>query len=187
MRLSVTLFLAWICLGLDAGLRSNLSIGQSNVAPWFSLPLVVFIALNAPALHTLWTAFIIGAVVDLSSPRTLGLNPDAVIFGPYTLGFCSAAYCAMTLRGVMIRKSRVAVAAMSVVAAVCVAIVSVAVLALQSLYNHSFQYSAVSELLTGLGSAAYTGASALLIAALLIPMHPYFHFHEGSSRKYSLR
>ncbi len=201
MRWTVVLFLAWITLGLDAGLRSALSIGDARIAPLFSLPLVVFIGLSAPALPTLWSSFFIGALIDLTSPRAgllgfaggeggggLGMSgTEQILLGPHALGYVAAAYFVLTLRGVMMRKSIVALVIMSVLGAMVESIVSTALLTVKSLHAGSFEFSAGASLVQGAGSAVYTAFSAAVLGVVLIPGHAWFRFSDPLARRYGGR
>ncbi|MBX3386672.1 MAG: rod shape-determining protein MreD [Phycisphaeraceae bacterium] len=187
MRWTVALFFAWITLGLDAGLRSALSIGDARIAPYFSLPLVVFIALSAPTLASLWSAFLIGVVVDLTSQRAGVAGYEIVFVGPHALGYMAAAYLVLTLRGVMMRKSLVALVVMSVLGAMAETVVSTALMTVKSLYSASFELSPTTTLLQGAGSAVYTAFSAALLGLILIPGHSWFRFNDPLARRYGGR
>lgn len=184
MRWTVALFFAWLTLGLDAGLRQALSIGDARIAPLFSLPFVVFVALSAPALPTMWTAFLVGMIVDLTSPRGSVGWAEQVLIGPHALGYLAAAYLVLTLRGVMMRKSLVALVMMSIFAAALEMVVATTLLFVKSRYAGSFEFSPLSALLQGAGSAVYTGFSAALLGFVLIPGHSWFRFHDPVARRY---
>lgn len=57
----------YVLTGLELGLRPFLAIGRADIAPYFVLPLAIFVALSAPASAALWTALGLGLVVDLTS------------------------------------------------------------------------------------------------------------------------
>lgn len=184
MRWTVVLFLGWLTLGLDAGLRGALAMGSERIAPLFTIPLIVFVALSAPALHALWAAFLLGLMVDLTSPRAGVLGTHDILIGPHALGYMAAAYLVLTVRGVMIRKSLVTLVIMSVLGAALESVVATTLLFVKSLYAGSFDFSPGSSLIQGVGSAVCTAFSAALMGLLLIPGHSWFKFVDPVARRY---
>jgi rod shape-determining protein MreD len=71
MRWTSFFILAYIMLGLQAGLNSALV--WHNAAPDLPLLAVVFICMNAPRDTALLGSFVLGAMQDLTSQGTLGL------------------------------------------------------------------------------------------------------------------
>lgn len=184
MRWPVALFLGWLTLGIDAGLAPHLAPGQTRVAPSFAIPFLVFVALNAPAIPTMWTAVLMGLMLDLTSPR--GENA-AVTIGPHVLGFVAAAYLVQTLRGVMMRKSLIAMIVLSIPAKMLAVVVAVFVLMLRSMYTNGIgigvELHPIGELWRGLLSALVTGFSAAFMGFVLIPMHSWFRFHDAHAAR----
>lgn len=188
MRWPVAVFAGWVALGLDVGMGRHLAPGQSHVAPSFVLPLVVFVALNAPAIPTMWTAFLLGLFLDLTSFRG---ESATITVGPHVFGMLAAAYLVQTLRGVMMRKSIVALVVLSIPAKLLAGVVTVFLLTLRSMYTGGLgagvEFGPMGELWRALLSALVTGFSAAAVGAVLIPLHGVFHFHDASGRRYVTR
>ncbi|HNB59690.1 MAG TPA: hypothetical protein PK308_05195, partial [Phycisphaerales bacterium] len=130
MRWPAAFFVGWIILGIDVGVATSLSPGQ-RALPSFALPFLVFIALHAPTIAVMWTAFLLGLFIDLTSPRA---ESATVVVGPHLLGFMAAAYFVLTVRGVMLRRRIVALIVLSIPAAMLAGLVSVFVLTIRSMY-----------------------------------------------------
>lgn len=182
MRWPATLFVAWIVLGLDAGLRRALAIGHTDITPSLALAFIVYIALNAPTLPALWTAFLMGLITDLAIPQA---GPPTI--GPATLGFTAAAYFAGTLRGVLMRRSLTAFVLAALFSAALAGIVAVAILTIRSIYpvpegTPAPAYTPpLTALLHALASALYTAVAAIFLGLILMPLHNLFGFEDTSS------
>jgi len=116
---------AWLCFGLELGLKSALGLGQAasgagQVAPSFVIPLAVFVGLSAPALPALWACLLLGLVMDLTWMR------EQMVVGPWATGFLLAGYLTLNVRGLMIGRNPVTMTAMSIVFAAVAGLVVVA-------------------------------------------------------------
>lgn len=188
MRWPVALFLGWLVLGIDAGLSIHLSPGGGEglrVAPSFTIPFLVYIALSAPMLPTMWTALLLGLMADLTSVRG---DPAIATIGPHVFGYLAAAYLVQTLRGVMMRKSLVALIVLSIPAKLLASVVAIAIMTVRSMYTNGLgagvEFHPLPEMGRALLSALVTGFSAALLGLALIPMHGLFHFRDANSRRY---
>ena len=171
---------AWLCFGLEIGLKSALSLGPAGVAPSFVIPLAVFIGLSAPALHVLWGSLLLGLLMDLTWMR------DHMTVGPYALGFLLASYITLNVRGLMIGRNPVTMTVMSIVFAAIVAlVVSGATAARYWLWGAG----AISDasLPPRLGSALYTGATGLMMFFLLAVAAGAFQFQPATHRGWQPR
>lgn len=162
---------AYVLMGLELAMRPALALGQSGIAPWLLLPLVVFVAMFAQAGPTLWFALAAGAAMDLTGrlPRSGGLD-TVVVLGPQALGFMLAAYLVLQLRGLVIRGNPFSLAILSFLAGCVAAILAVAVLTLRHQlgawmgWPGDIEWSARAELFARLGSSVYTGLISLVLA-----------------------
>lgn len=180
------LIVAAVLLGLEQAVKSPLAVGQTAIAPSVVIPLVVFIALFAPPLAALWTALLIGAVVDLATVWSNGVS-ELVVVGPCALGFVVGAYFVLTVRALLYRRNPITLMAMSVLASALAALVFVAIHSIRMLYTDAYTFHGLTELGQRLLASVYTGAAGLLLAFALFPMMPLFGFHDPRDRRFGGR
>lgn len=180
MRWPVVLVLGYLFLAAEIGLREGLSIGPRQSAPSLVVPLLVFVALHAPGVATMWTALLLGICVDLSTQR----GPDAlVIVGPHALGFLLGAYFVLTVRGVMIKRNPWTLVVLSVLAALLSHTVVIAIFTFRKVYGESVDFVAWQQLVDRFVRSLLTGLGALLSAALLFPIIGVFGFVDPHLRR----
>jgi len=182
VRWPVVAIFAYILLGMELAVKRAFAIvlpDAAMIAPSFLVPFVVYIALSAPLLPALWIALILGAAVDLRSPRDAGA---LVVLGPYALGYMAAAYFVVVMRGFVMRKHPLSLVLLSVLGCGLAELVVVTFFSIRGLYTMS-EFSAWRELLHRMASSVYTGASALLLAAVLLPLSNMFGFHDPHARR----
>ncbi len=191
MRWPVTLLFAWVLLALEPVIREALRLGHPSAAPSLVVPLVVFVALFAPVVPSLWTALLVGLMVDLTTLRgglsSTGLPPTVVI-GPHALGFALGAYLVHTVRPMMMRRNPLTVMVLSMIVAALAGVVASAILGARDMlfsgsWSDGSEYRAMSDLLARLLGALYTAGTGLVIGLLLLWAHPLFHFHDSSGRR----
>lgn len=178
---------AYVLLALERALAmEHLALPITHSSPSFLLPLLVFIALHAPAAPTLWTAVALGLATDLTAPLTVHGAPDIadrlIVVGPCALGFLLAAYFVLTIRGVMIRRNPLTLIFLSVVAAALAQILASTLLTVRSWLDPSLDWSFWTELATRLLSALYTAAAAAALAYPLRWSTPLFGFQDPYRR-----
>ncbi|MCB9846554.1 MAG: hypothetical protein H6811_11295 [Phycisphaeraceae bacterium] len=166
---------AWICLGLETGLRDVLQLNPTAIAPSFVLPLMVFVAIWAPSGVAMAGAMLLGLLVDLTGPIATGADSRAVVAGPHALGYLGASVLILNVRGMVIRRNPVSVVALTVLAGIVSGIVVVALHTLRSMYD-PMVWDASGQLLTRLASALYSGVTALALSLILFPALPLFAF-----------
>jgi hypothetical protein len=168
----LVVLLAWLCTGLEVGLRHALTIHMGVTgSPSFVVPLAVVIALCAPATAALWSCMGLGLCLDLTSHHTL-LSGDVVFIpGPHALGLTVAAQFVLAVRGVVMRRNPLSVVVLSVGAAAICGIVVTALLTARHLYD-PIAWRPTQALLERLFSALLTGGSALVMSAILLPLSP---------------
>lgn len=175
---------AWLCLGLETGLKDvfALRLGTLTIAPGFVFPLAAFVAMCASPQAAAWACLLLGVMVDLTSPRDGADGALLTVVGPNALAYFLAGQFVLTMRGLMIRRNPLTVVFLSVTGAMVAAIVVVAVFTLRKGIVGGVEWSATEQLLTRLGSAVYTGVTALVMSLLLIPLAPLFGFQLGHGR-----
>jgi hypothetical protein len=171
------LIVAWLAFGLQMGFDA-FRLAPGDISPSFVVPLLVFIALSAPAKHALWAALLIGLLIDLTwlIPRTDG--GEAIVIGPHALGALLAAQLVLSVRGMVIRRHFLTLIILSIVAASVMAVVVVAFMTVRDLYGDPIDFSPTGELVSRLLSAVTTGGSALAWALVLRPIEAGFQFHH---------
>ncbi|MFG0315366.1 MAG: hypothetical protein ACF8LL_14420, partial [Phycisphaerales bacterium] len=85
MNWIVFILIAWLCFGLELALLPVFDAGSGGVHPSMVVPLLVFIAMNAPRKPTLWCAILLGVVMDLLSPIAAVDGGTITIIGPHAL------------------------------------------------------------------------------------------------------
>jgi cell shape-determining protein MreD len=186
MRWTLVLIVAAVLLGLEQAAKGALAIGQTSLAPSFVIPLVVFIALFAPPQTALWTALLIGLVVDLATVWSNGVS-QLVVVGPAALGYVVGTYFVLTVRALLYRRNPITLMAMSVMASALAALVFVAIHSIRMMYTDAYTFHGLSELGQRLLASVYTGAAGLVLAFALFPMMPLFGLHDPRERRFGAR
>ncbi len=179
--------LTYVLLGLDLALRPYLNSAQPPRAPYFLLPLVVYIALHGPSASVLWTALGIGLLADLAASQYVVKETLSVcIVGPHALGYLAAAYLVLTLRALMMRRNPLTFIFLSTVGAGLASLVGVAVIVLRQFLNFGdpIEFNGKEQLLARLIASALTCISAALLLILFRPLQGAFGFDEQGSRRY---
>ncbi len=110
--------LSWLLLGMELGLRPELRLGRTDIAPSFIFCLVTFIAMAGPAASARWAALAAGLVMDVISGLPVkDSGAEAYLLGPHALGYLLGCQLVLTLRGVMIRHNPLALAFLAAVGA----------------------------------------------------------------------
>jgi len=179
---------AWVFIGLDAGLRDAFALGKTGIAPSFVIAFVTFIAMYAPAPAALWSALIIGLALDLLfQVPGLGGGPALTIVGPRIIAAVVGVWLVLTLRGLMIRRNPLTLGFL----AGLVSLVWFAALAGLFALRHAISNNTAVEpsrvLMEGLGSSLYTALVAALLALVLMPLAPFMGFATGPQNKFGRR
>ncbi len=169
---------AWFILGLELALRDLLQIGPAGIAPSFVLPLMVFVALWAPARVAVGAAFCLGLLVDLTGPILIDGTTQAIA-GPHALGYMLGAALVINTRGSVMRRNPVTLIVMTILAGIASTIVVVFLHSIRDFYD-PFAWKPSSELVVGLASSLYSAATAALLSVVLFAMLPLFGFPAGN-------
>lgn len=189
MNWALLTIMAWITFGLELGLRDLLQIGPTAIAPSFVLPLAIYVALWASPSAALWAALAIGLLVDLTAPITLVDGSTAIVAGPHALGYLLATQLVLTIRASILRRNPLAMVILTMLSGGIIQVVVVVLHAIRSGYD-PVAIAPLSAMLVGLGSAVYSGASALIFALILLPLTPIMGFpahSSGQSRHITVR
>lgn len=172
---------AWVALGLDVGLSGALSPLSGEIRPSFAIPLIVFVALQAPARSALWAALLLGLVVDLINPLPRVGGGLVTIVGPNAIGFLVGAQFVLAMRGMVIHRNPLTMTILSIFAAAIASVIVVAFFTVRDFYpGQTVDWRATHELLVRLGSAAYTGFSGFALSLPLFGLAGLFGFsHAG--------
>ncbi|MGE3107348.1 MAG: hypothetical protein AB7G11_12780 [Phycisphaerales bacterium] len=184
MRWPVVIIFGYVLLGLELTVKRALGIGwdSSLVTPSFIVPFLVFLAMSAPLVPTLWVALVLGFAADILSPREGG---TVLVMGPYALGNMAGVYFVHTMRGLM-RRHWLSVVLLSILASALTELVVVALFSIRGLYTPT-EFVAWSQLLIRLASSIYTGATAAGLALILLPCSGMFGFHDPHQRRFASR
>lgn len=167
----VVAIVAWLCFGLELGLRDLLAFGPHGIAPSFVLPLVAFLGLTAPPRSAIWAALFIGIVTDLTWPITRADGGTLTIVGPYALGYTLGCQLVISLRGMVMARNPLTLVVLTILASVVAQILLVAVLAIRSGYD-PVAFAPLPQLGARVIGSLMTGATALALSLVLIPLSP---------------
>lgn len=168
---------AWLTLGVQWGFAGALRLGSSDIAPYFTIVLVVWVALWAPVGHALAAALVLGVLWDLSGHVTTASGGVTAIVGPQALGCLLGAYLVLTLRGVMLRKNLLTIVMLAALAALLCQLVATVLLTIRGITDPAvFAPRPLNELGVRAASALYTGAISAAIGPVLNLIKPIFSF-----------
>jgi hypothetical protein len=169
----LVVLLGWLCVGLEAGLKTSLMVRMGVAAsPSFVVPLAVVIALCAPPLPTLWSCLLLGLMLDFTAPLDLAGGAGHVhALGPHAIGLALAGQFVLAVRGVVIRRNPISVVVLSIGAAAISEIVVTAVLTARHVYD-PIVWHPTAELMSRLLGAVLTGGTALVLSLVLLPLSP---------------
>lgn len=176
---------AWVAIGLETGLKETLAVrpGGMTLAPSFLLPLAVFVAMSASPSAVLWACLALGLLMDLTAPVVTAGGAPIVVVGPYALGFFVAGQYVLAIRGLMLRRNPLAMVFLAITGSFVVHLVVVALFTVRQLFGGTAGWQPSAELVERFGSSLYTGAAALVLSLILLPLSSAFGFHgTGPSR-----
>ncbi len=180
MNWAVFAIATWVGFGLHWGFRDALQLGQTGIAPYVPIVLVVYVGLWAPAASALSAALVVGVAWDLLEGQVTDAGRSVVVLGPHALGCLLAAYTVVTVRGVMLRKNALTLAVLAAVGALLAQLVVVFLLSIRAWYDVVVFGSPLVEFGGRAASSGYTGALALVLAPVLGALRPFFGFRSAS-------
>lgn len=180
--------LGYLLLGLELGLRPHIGLGPpdaKHIAPSLVLPLVLYVAMFAPANAALWLGLATGLVVDLTAPPALKGEPSLLwVVGPNALGYLAAAYFVVTIRGFMIKRNPLTLMFLSICGALLAGLVAVAILTVRHQFHGDMIRTPGQELGVRFWSAIYTGVVALGLSVLFSVLSGVLGIQEQTHRRY---
>ncbi|MGD9690856.1 MAG: hypothetical protein AB7K52_15060 [Phycisphaerales bacterium] len=181
MNLLPVAVIAYVLVGLDQAMFETLEVG--GCSPRLVIPLLVYVAMYAPARSALWLGLCVGLATDLLSAmtiRNIGLSePIGVrLIGPNAVGYLVGMYAVIVLRGYMIKRSPGTPPALTLVAASLAGIAAVAIVSFRYQLHTTFrlidpaswEWRSGTELLLRLGAALYTAIVAIPLSLLFRPL-----------------
>lgn len=187
MNLLAVILVGYVLRGVELGLAPTIGLGPTgakDIAPALLLPLVVYVALFAPAQSVLWLALCAGIVVDLTGPMTVrGAEAFCWLVGPGAVGYLVAAYFVLTIRGFMIKRNPLALAVLSLLGAALAGVVAVAIITLRAQFFTDMAWRPGPELLLRMGSAVYTGVAALPLSLVFRPLTGMMGLQDSHLRR----
>ncbi len=178
---------AWVLLGFELGMRRALELGNTSIAPSFVFSLLVLVALAATPVTIYSAAFFLGLLVDLLNPVVLANGNEAVLLGPYTLGYLLAAQLMLLSRGMLMRRNPLTFGLLAGLGFAVVQVMVLSYLTIRGWFSEPVAMAAGSELLRRLASAFYSGLLGMVLALALLPLASYFGFANLQSRRFARR
>ena len=193
MRWAAFVVMLFVTLAAELSLRPVLTIrSMGGISPSFIAPLAVFVAMFAPRMTALWSCWLLGLLLDLSTPIVPGTGGSFYVLGPYALGYVFAGYLILQLRPVVFRQKVLTMAFLTFLSLVAVALITVAIFVLRgwaggdpTIYPTS--PSASQELFQRFGIAMYSAAVAIPVGWLMLATLPYWGFPTVAHRRTARR
>ncbi len=173
-----------IVLPIDAAFMPVFSIG--GTVPSLAGVLAAFVSLNASRRNAWWGCFVIGLLIDFSSPQ---LVAGALLFlpGPNTLGFSVGSASVTVFRAVLLRRSMLTVSAMTFVLLLGVSLVWVFIWSMRGIVTDGvvpFAGSATQELGIRVVWCLSSAMIGLPVGWLLNRTYSWWGFPGAGPRKF---
>jgi rod shape-determining protein MreD len=178
------LVVATLAIALDtSSLIDLLSLPTlGDLAPTIAGVVLVFVVLYAPRSAALWSAWIMGMLVDLIPPAG-----DGVLIGPHAIGYVAATVVVLQVRTAVFRRRVLTICVLTFVALTVSVPVEVLVNTVRTWHPDPLPtwevYSPWGALLRGVGNALYTAIVAIPVAWLLVRSLPLWGFQHLSERR----
>jgi rod shape-determining protein MreD len=185
MNWFVFILIAWVCFGLELALLPVFDAGSGGVHPSMVVPLLVFIAINAPRRPTLWCAITLGIVMDLLRPIPAVDGGTFTVIGPHALGYLLGVHFVLAVRGMLISRNPLTMVVMSILVMLIAQIVVVSMFTARGIGDSSLIWDAGIQLRQGLFSSLYTGISALLLSFVFFALGPFFGFASAVPTRFA--
>ncbi len=185
MRWWVFLITAVVAVGLDTGLTGVFTLrGLGHATPSISACLLGFLALQARPRTVLWSAWVLGMMMDVS-PGSAGAAGTVAVIGPRTLGAIASAQVVLLLRPVVFRRRIMTVAVVAGLVSVCIGLGSAAVETVRwwMPWTHALAPPPAGDRLATIGfSGIYTMLIGLPIGAILLGTSGWWRFDAAPGR-----
>lgn len=166
------MFLAWVTMGLELGMREplRLKMGSLFLAPSFALIVMVVISLGTPPGQAAWACFLLGLLVDMTWSPVREAGWDVVV-GPHAIGFVLGGQAVLAVRSQVVRRNPVTLAFLTLVAGAVAHVMVCAMLTVRSFYD-PMEWDVVGELLARFGTVAYSAIAAWFLGYALFRVPP---------------
>ncbi len=185
MNWAVFAVAAVVGLVLDQALLDALALDPASrqIRPSLCAALAVFVALSAPRFPALWACYLLGLLLDLSSPLVLGGSGVFHLVGPWALGYTAGAWILLRTRRSLLRQRPLTLGAMTVVFLLAVHAVAVAVYVVRSFHPGPELSWASGGLAAEIGRrllvSLYCGLVAVPAGWLLLRTVPLWRFQTA--------
>ena len=184
MRWSMFILAVAIVLPIDAAFMPVFSIG--GTAPSLAGVLAAFVSLNAARRSAWWGCFVIGLLIDFSSPQMVN---GALLFlpGPNTLGFALGSCTVTVFRALLLRRSMLTVSAMTFVLLLAASLIWVFIWSIRGIVTDGvvpFVGSAMQELGMRLGWCLSSAIIGLPVGWALNRTFSWWGFPGAGPRKF---
>lgn len=188
MRWPVFIVLSLIAIVLETSVAHAFRLHTlGGLRPSFAICLLTYVAMFAPRGTALWAAWGLGLLVDLCTD--LPQTPSRVVYlpGPHALGYVFACYLIIQIRAMLLRRRVLTFVAMTTLASAVSSLVIVAIYSVRRWYPEDplnwTEFTALGELASRLGDAAYSGVIAIVIGWFLLTTTAWWGFQVASSRR----
>jgi rod shape-determining protein MreD len=181
VRWGVFAIFGFMALSMDKGLVDLLAFNElGGIEPSICGVLVVFVSLFATRAVALWSSWLLGLMLDLSTPPPYGDDMIAHILGPHALGFAFGCYLILQVRPMVFRRRALTVGALTFACLLAAYLVWVALFTVRSYYPEPHIFwtsgSALSELARRFFMALYAGVVGVPVGWLLLKTWPIWGF-----------
>lgn len=151
--------------------------------PSLLLILLVFVALQAPAMHAAWAAVLLGLLMDVYRA-----DYQTGLIGPWAIGMLAAGYALVQMRNLLFKDSMFTIAIMTLIAGIFALLVATTLHTMRdnipALGNEPVEgFSAASQLYYGFVTLLYTAAVAVPVGFLLLKSQPLWGFSGRRSMR----
>lgn len=170
MRWSVFIVFAFAAVVVQISLLGTIEI--AGLRPSLLAILGLFTALWAPRMTALWACFLLGLLVDLTTPIVDARIVSTHLIGPNALGFAFGCFVILQVRSMVMRRQLFATAVLAGVFVVAASLIAVAVLTVRSWFPISApemaEFSSLGDLGRRIGIAFYTALAAVPLGWFLL-------------------
>ena len=184
VRWSMFILAVALVLPIDAAFMPVFSI--AGASPSLAGILAAFVSLNASRRAAWWGCFLMGLLVDLSSPQ-LVMGSLLFLPGPNTLGFALGSGTVTVMRSLLLRRSMLTVAAMTFVLLLAVSLIWVFIWSVRGIWldgSVPFSGSALQELGKRMGWCLSSAVVGLPIGWALNRTYSWWGFPGVGPRKF---
>lgn len=177
-------FITYFVLGFDLGLRElfTVQISNSEITPSFMLIFMVLICSMAPTMPALWSAMILGLLVDLTCSYSSGDAGLVVLIGPYALGYMLGALLILQVRTIIYRRHPFTMALLTFAAGIVVNLLAVFMISVRYLLGNwmqmydTFAWSTTDRLFECFFILVYSALMAIPLGYIFMRISPIFNF-----------